>query len=410
MFPSFTATQSALQEERHFGVTTVGFIPILPYVATDLDSIYTSMVNFQDILIQRDSSNGAIWCDEGIYQLAKEIQLLKPEQFGNLFIGLGGFHMEKIIIACLGRFLEHIGVDSVLVEADVFGENVVGSLVMGGGHYIKGKGGLSLIAEAITALQIEQFEFECDTETDLPVLLNNIATSQNNPHSTQIGKFRECWEQCKTFSGDFYTSFLDYKKLNSEQNSDNFLFWDLFLHELYPILRDMTHSFRTGNWTLHISAVRRALPLFFAFGRTNYSRWVSLYFEVCLDVQRRFPELHKCFIKGGFVMYYNQRQGRAIPLNDQALEKCYNKPAKVSDGIIGVTRRKEAVALWNITKHQKDLYVTRMKSWCGLNEDDEFSLHHEFNSSSSLTGLLWVSQVIEYIKSIANPFDIGEKL
>ena len=76
VFPSFTATQSALQEERHFGVTTVGFIPILPYVATDLDSIYTSMVNFQDILIQRDSSNGAIWCDEGIYQLAKEIQLL----------------------------------------------------------------------------------------------------------------------------------------------------------------------------------------------------------------------------------------------------------------------------------------------------------------------------------------------
>ena len=108
-----------------------------------------SMVNFQDILIQRDSSNGAIWCDEGIYQLAKEIQLLKPEQFGKLFIGLGGFHMEKIIIACLGRFLEHIGVDSALVEADVFGENVVGSLVMGDGHYIKGKGGLSLIAEAI---------------------------------------------------------------------------------------------------------------------------------------------------------------------------------------------------------------------------------------------------------------------
>ena len=109
-------------------------------------------------------------------------------------------------------------------------------------------------------------------------------------------------------------------------------------------------------------------------------------------------------------MYYNQRQGSAIPLNYQALEKCYNKPAKVSGGIIGVTRRKEAVALWNITKHQKYLYVTRMTSWCGLNEDDEFSLHHEFNSSSSLTGLLWVSQVIEYIKSIANPFDIGEKL
>jgi len=36
---------------------------------------------------------------------------------------------------------------------------------------------------------------------------------------------------------------------------------------------------------------------------------------------------------------------------DMALEKCYNKPVKVAGGTIGVTRQKDAVAVWNLLKH-----------------------------------------------------------
>ena len=38
---------------------------------------------------------------------------------------------------------------------------------------------------------------------------------------------------------------------------------------------------------------------------------------------------------------------------DQALEKQYNKPAKGQSGIIGFSRRKEAVCKWNIIKQEK---------------------------------------------------------
>jgi hypothetical protein len=36
-----------------------------------------------------------MWADEDVYRIAKEIQLLKPDQFSNIFLGLGWFHMEK---------------------------------------------------------------------------------------------------------------------------------------------------------------------------------------------------------------------------------------------------------------------------------------------------------------------------
>ena len=42
------------------------------------------MITFQDVLKQR-LLNNALWSDERVYQLAKEIQLLQPEEFNNIF-------------------------------------------------------------------------------------------------------------------------------------------------------------------------------------------------------------------------------------------------------------------------------------------------------------------------------------
>ncbi len=55
------------------------------------------MVNFQDALKQKGDAYGALWADEGVYRIAKEIQLLKSDQFDNIFLGLGGFHREDRI-------------------------------------------------------------------------------------------------------------------------------------------------------------------------------------------------------------------------------------------------------------------------------------------------------------------------
>ena len=92
-----------------------------------------------------------------------------------------------------------------------------------------------------------------------------------------------------------------------------------------------------------------------------------------------------------------------------ALEKCYNKTAKVAGGIIGMTRQKEAVALWNLLKHEKDIHVAQLLEWCNLGDkdDSELSLHHEFNPSSTKFGHDRVNMLLDCIKSINNPFGAG---
>lgn len=65
--PSFTALNSkSMSEKPTPNVTKCSFIPILPYAATKMDSIYTAMVIFKDVLKQRGETCGALWCDEGV--------------------------------------------------------------------------------------------------------------------------------------------------------------------------------------------------------------------------------------------------------------------------------------------------------------------------------------------------------
>ena len=97
---------------------------------------------------------------------------------------------------------------------------------------------------------------------------------------------------------------------------------------------------------------------------------------------------------------------------DMALEKEYNKPAKIAGGTIGYTQRKEAVALWNITRHEKDRQVAILTDWCDINEENgsELNMHHEFNPSSAKINNERVSDLLQYIKSISSIFSSGNKL
>ena len=171
---------------------------------------------------------------------------------------------------------------------------------------------------------------------------------------------------------------------NGEKARNQFAFWNGFIKRIYPVLQDLTRSHREGNWPLHLSAVQCALPLSFAFDRTNCKRWLPLYFEDCLSLPERYPSIHENFLQGEFVVKLTKRKGSAVPV-DQALESKYNKQAKSSSGIIRITRRKEVVCKWGLIKHEKANYSNFLRKISGVDHKDEYSLHHEFSKKLSET-------------------------
>ncbi|KAI4824268.1 hypothetical protein KUCAC02_012791 [Chaenocephalus aceratus] len=168
---------------------------------------------------------------------------------------------------------------------------------------------------------------------------------------------------------------------------------------LYPIVRDLTNSLHSGDWILYLSAMERATSLFFFFGRTNYCRWTPLFLQDCYQLKDKFPLLYDSYMHGGFVVN-TTKKGSGVPF-DQALEQCYNRPVKVSGGIIGITRKKEAVALWGIIKHKKDQYADLLKMKDDVEE--ELSLHHDFNPSTATKMVGMVQDIAEYLLKFTSP-------
>ena len=102
------------------------------------------MKNFYDVLKQRELPDGPVWCDQGVYKIAKEIQLVKLDEFDNIFLGLGGFHTKEVVLACIGKFLEGSGVEEILVQSKAFGPDML-KAVMNGGHYNCSKSVLNIL-------------------------------------------------------------------------------------------------------------------------------------------------------------------------------------------------------------------------------------------------------------------------
>ena len=139
-------------------------MPVLPYPVTKYDTVYTSMRNFQRILHYLTQSKMPVTCDEGVYHIAREIQLICPGEFNDIILCPGPFHMAKVTLGCLGKYLKGSGAENILIESSVFGVNVIES-VFRGSNYNRSFKGMQLLKEALCRLQWKEF-FESDEKLE----------------------------------------------------------------------------------------------------------------------------------------------------------------------------------------------------------------------------------------------------
>ena len=237
-----------------------------------------------------------------------------------------------------------------------------------------------MIHEVLTSMMLKAFLLRNpESQTELEAL-------QVNCQSKELTG--EEWNTIKERTDTLQAAFGTYLKERASL-SQSFDYWNTYVSELFP----------NADWILYLSAIERATSLFFFFGRTNYCRWTPLFLQDCYKLKDKFPLLYDSYMNGGFVVN-TASKGSGVPF-DQALEQCYNRPAKVSGGIIGVTRKKDAVALWGIIKHKKDQYVDLLKM-----KDDvegELSLHHDFNQSTATKIVGMVQGIEEYLLKVCSP-------
>ena len=78
---------------------------------------------------------------------------------------------------------------------------------------------------------------------------------------------------------------------------------------------------RSGNWELTLSACTDFCPWFFAFGHTNYTRWMPVFLNEMKGLPINHPSIHQAFIEGKFVVQRSNKKFSLMAL-DQSQEHC----------------------------------------------------------------------------------------
>ena len=133
-----------------------GFLPFIPYSATEHTTVYTAMKNFIKVLQQLDQKALPILCDEGVYRIVVDIYLKCHNEFKMLVPCLRGFHMAKCVQHCIGKYIRGSGLDDALVETQVFGKKVI-EQVLNGTHYIRSLRAILILVDSINRLKWDVF-------------------------------------------------------------------------------------------------------------------------------------------------------------------------------------------------------------------------------------------------------------
>ena len=115
--------------------TTVGNCHSIPAVLTDMDVVYTMLYNVHKMLSKLNQNHQVLTVDEGIYEIAKEVQWKVLPQFEDMIIRLGGFHRVKNFLGIIDGRMEESGIEQLFEE--LFGPSQTSS-ILNGSKYNRG--------------------------------------------------------------------------------------------------------------------------------------------------------------------------------------------------------------------------------------------------------------------------------
>ena len=110
-------------------------------------------------------------------------------------------------------------------------------------------------------LQVYSFLQSSDGEvfSELFGKINELVIMMRDPSKSQVNITSQ-WSKWMNILDKFEEAFNTFKTSGSAE-SNLFAYWNNFLSNMAPVLRDLTRSFRDADWYLHLLSVSRAIDL-----------------------------------------------------------------------------------------------------------------------------------------------------
>ena len=115
------------------------------------------------------------------------------------------------------------------------------------------------------------------------------------------------------------------------QNQRTAVLWMQYM-VMVDILRKFIRAERTGNWKLHLQAVRDMLPYFAAAGHNLYAKSAFVYLQLMHELQEKHPDVHNSFQDGLHVVRRSDRYWAGLS-TDLVIEQVLMRSVKTCGGL-----------------------------------------------------------------------------
>lgn len=377
-------------------LSTVGYCPVIEASPTELSTVYTLLKRSVEMGQQLGQEEVIIVMDLAMYAKAQEIVWKKQEEFSHVILRLGAFHTAMMFLAILGKRFGDAGLSDIVIEAGIVAPGSIPA-VLEGRQYNRAMRTHKIVMEAMQRLRIKAFyewaqkyhghlfqpAWAAMDDVSSEITSDNFNIMLLSPEFTSLLELFD--EFCK----------LDRGKLAA--------FWDSYI-DLVCLLLRFTRATREGNWVLHLASVREMLPWVFAYDRTNYARYLSVYWCEMTTLPQTHPESNALLLDGHFTVQRNSKSAFAQVAVDQTIEQTLNRDSKTSGGIVGISLNQGAVQRWVLTAHDRARTLQICRKMAGMY--DAQNQHHKETSSSRLKRDEGdVKKVMDTIESWVNPYE-----
>ena len=380
--------------------SVIGYLPVIPSSPTEAATVYELLNRSCALSAKLGQSYTIITLDQAIYCKTQEIKWKNSEQFKSVVLMMGGFHICATFLAVIGKRYGDAGLQDILVESGTGASGSV-SAVFEGRHYNQAMRAHKVVWEVLSRLRWREFQDYMDNTGDLPFSLQDIAG--------RVDKLRRDQDR-ETFidlvrSEDFKALIDVYRTFCEQDHGPMFAFWSYL--SMVDLLLTFVRSLREANWTLHCACLRLMLPYMFAFDRTNYARYMTMYWCEMSALRQTHPEAYRQLMNGNFAVQRSSSNSFSQVAVDQAIEQTINRDSKGRGGIVGFSLRPGAVHKWIVTTHERADVTRACKVAAGMDESRKANI---INKKASLTSEMSVKSVLSLLSSWHNPFEPSDAI
>ena len=298
-------------------------LPLIPKPVHTLETQFHCMqIAKQTISLLNPGQTPVDVCDQPVYALTKEIQVRKPELFGEdkYFSLLGGLHLEHCLLTIHGELVKGSGLYEVLNSNNL---SIIGTGAVVNANHIK---------QARYCLQVSI----CSIYAKL--------TEARDKSGSKLSPIEWLKEQKSSNQMCFY--------------------WDIILNLQIEILI-FIRSIRESNFKLYVLSLKNAMKWFFAMDHHNYARWGSVHLMDLIQLRKNCPDIYDEFDKGNFSFQKTNHQfSKMAP--DQLHEQ-NNEVIKGTSGATHLLNRQERSGLerWELCGHEIARLLSEFESDMG---------------------------------------------